>query len=197
MRPRKSRIDGFRRVRCGGLFAAAILGGCAGVARPLPTYNAVPEFTLTDSTGAEFGSRALEGKIWIADFVFTNCSGPCPRMSSLMRQLQAALVPIPETKLISFTVDPERDTPEALAAYARRYQAQADRWYFLTGPRETLHRLKREAFLLGDVRGNLDHSTRLVLVDRRGRVRGYYSTEESSDLGRLLADVRRLARERS
>jgi cytochrome oxidase Cu insertion factor (SCO1/SenC/PrrC family) len=94
--------------------------------------------------------------------------------------------------LISFTVDPERDTPEVLAAYSRRFGAQPERWRFLTGKREALHALSRDAFKLGNVDGSMDHSTRLVLVDGAGRVRGYYSTQEESPVDLLAADVGRL-----
>ena len=86
-----------------------------------------------------------------------------------------------------------RDTPEVLAEYAKRYQAEEGRWYFLTGPMEKLHELNREAFLLGDVKGNLDHSTRFVLVDRNGAVRGYYVSADDESMEKLGNDVRLLA----
>ena len=177
-----------------GLAAAVLLAGCGAGARELPSYKTVPEFTLTAQTGEEFrSSEKLAGRIWIAEFFFTSCTGPCPRMNARMRRLQNDLADIEDLRLVSFTVDPERDTPEALAEYARKFQAEPGRWWFLTGPMETLDRLCRETFLLGEVKGNLDHSTRFALVDRDGVIRGYYLSGDSEAMQRLERDVRRLA----
>jgi protein SCO1/2 len=155
----------------------------------------VPEFRLTAHTGEEFSSAALNGKIWVADFMFTNCPGPCPRMTTQMRSIQKAVAGQPNVRFVSFTVDPARDTPDVLTAYARRYQADLDTWYFLTGAVEKLHQLKRETFLLGDVNGvNFEHSTRFVLVDGDGRIRGFYSTSEPSDIDKLVSDLHKLIR---
>lgn len=172
--------------------AALVLAACSRE-EPLPVYGNVPPFELIAETGDRFDSRSLEGRIWVADFIFTTCTGPCPRMSTLMRQVQSAA---PAVRLVSFTVDPERDTPSALAEYAKRYKAVPERWRFLTGPRETLHHLKREVFKLGSVDGSLNHSTRLLLVDGKGRIRGYYGTDEDSPVRRLAADIKRIAEEK-
>jgi protein SCO1/2 len=173
-----------------------LLTACQSRRQPLATYNTVPPFTLTAHTGEEFSSAGLlAGKVWIADFIFTTCTGPCPRMSSQMRRLQDQLKDLPEVKLVSFTVDPENDTPPALALYAKRFAAEPGRWYFLTGPKRTLHRINREAFMLGNVDGSLDHSTRFILIDKSARVRKYYHTTESTFLPELIADVRTLLAE--
>jgi protein SCO1/2/putative membrane protein len=159
----------------------------------LPVYNTVPEFRLTAENGRPFGSRDLAGKVWVVNFIFTNCMGPCPRMTNEMRKVQDAISPKADVRFISFTVDPERDTPEVLAAYGKRFRADPARWHFLTGPMPALHKLKREAFMLGDVTGNLEHTTRFALVDRDMRVRGYYDTAEDIVLTRLIEDAQRLA----
>jgi protein SCO1 len=178
----------------GGILAA--LSACGPSEPPLPTYGVVPEFRLTAHTGQEFSSTGLNGKIWVADFMFTNCPGPCPRMTTQMRKIQEAFARQPDVRFVSFTVDPERDTPEVLAAYARRYQADLKTWHFLTGPVERLHQLKRETFLLGDVNGvNFEHSTRFVLVDGDGRIRGFYPTADPSDIEKLIGDLNKLIRE--
>ena len=167
-------------------------------AAPLPVLGEIPDFTLTAQNGAEFRRHDLDGKVWIADFIFTNCTGPCPRMSGLMRKVQNSLVDRSDVRLVSFTVDPERDTPEVFSAYARRYQAREGVWYFLTGPEQTLNILSFEAFRVGRVGGgNLDHGTYFVLVDRRSHIRGYYGTSEPNNIGQLLKDVRRLCEESS
>lgn len=176
--------------------SALLLAGCAAHAS-LPSYAVVPDFTLIDSTGRQFSSAAeLRHQVWVADFVFTNCEGPCPRMSSQMHQVQTALAGTDGVRLVSFTVDPARDTPEALAAYSQHFDAKAGTWFFLTGPQETLHHLSRDVFMLGDINGNLEHSTRFVLIDKESRVRGFYLTSEEDAIPRVVADAKSLLRER-
>lgn len=173
-----------------GLMAAS---ACSRRAPELEVFNTIPEFTLTAHTKEEFSSRReLAGRVWIANFIFTTCTGPCPRMSTQMRQVQTGLAGSPGVRMVSFTVDPDRDTPEALDAYARRYNAEPGRWFFLTGARETLHDLSMKGFMLGSIAGNLDHSTRFALVDRQGRVRKYYSSHEPGSIPQLIEDARLL-----
>lgn len=173
------------------LLAALCLGAC-GTRQDLPTYGFVPHFTLTDQNGAEFDSRTLDGRVWIADFIYTNCPGPCPRMSTAMSKLQDHLAGRADVRLVSFTVDPDRDTPEVLLAYGKRYHADPERWHLLTGPKPTLQKLSRNAFQLEDITATLDHSTRFALVDRKGNIRGYYSATQPNFLDDLLRDVSRL-----
>lgn len=169
---------------------------CASHSR-LPTLGAVPDFTLTDQTGSEFVSAsALAGRVWVADFFFTNCPGPCPRMSSQMHQVQTALAG-QGARMVSITVDPEHDTPKTLTEYARHFEAQAGAWYFLTGPREALNRLDADVFKLGQVDGSLEHSTRFILVDKKSQVRGFYLTSDPDSIDRLIADARKLLGERA
>ena len=176
--------------------AVFVLSGCAPK-QPLPVYGQIPAFELTAETGQPFDRKSLDGKVWVADFIFTTCTGPCPRISSLMREAQQATSAIPEVRLVSFTVDPERDTPAALAQYAARYHAQPERWHFLTGPRDALDHLTRDAFKLGNVDGSLVHSTRLVLLDRESRIRGYYGTSEDDPVVQLVRDIKRVLGEKS
>jgi protein SCO1/2 len=176
-------------------FVFLALAACASKP-PLPEFGTVPAFELTCDNGKLFGSATqLTGKVWIADFIFTNCPGPCPRMTQHMKRIQDQSAGIDDLKLISFTVDPERDSPEVLAAYGKRFGADPQRWYFLTGPRESLHHLSKEVFKLGDVAPDLEHSTRFVLVDKKSRIRGYYSTTEPSFIAKLLEDAKALVKE--
>lgn len=175
--------------------AAYLLTGCSEHAN-LPVYFSVPEFVLTDQRGAKFDSTAeLNGKVWVADFMFTNCPGPCPRMSAQMKQVQNALAPN-GVRMVSLTIDPQRDSPETLKVYASRYSARPGVWFFLTGDVQTLRHLDRDVFKLGDIDGSLDHSTRFVLVDRKEQVRGFYLTEDSDAIQRVIADAKALIRER-
>jgi len=173
------------------LLLLTALAGCRGQA-PLPVYWQLPPFELTAQSGQPFDSKSLAGNVWVADFIFTTCPGPCPRMSSQMRGVQSAVANLPDVKLVSFTVDPKNDTPAALAAYANRYHASPGRWFFLTGEQAALENICRNGFKLGDVDGSLVHSTRFVLVDRHTRVRGFYSPAEDGAVARLLHDIRTL-----
>src|SRR5580704_16173869 len=103
-------------IACGfSVLAVAGLTGCTARAG-LPSYAVVPDFTLTDQSNQPFlSANALREKVWVADFIFTNCAGPCPRMSAQMRQVGAALHDLKDVRLVSFTVDPTRDTPSVLS----------------------------------------------------------------------------------
>lgn len=158
----------------------------------LPIEGTVAPFTLTDQDGQPFGSTELQGRVWIADFFFTNCPGPCPRMSTLMSEIQRETADIGELRIVSITVDPERDTPEAMKAYGERYGAIDGRWHFLTGPRELLDRIARQDFKLFDVDGSLQHSTRFALIDRQGNIRSFYTTGEGGTYTQLPGDIRKL-----
>ena len=183
-------------LKASSILVCFLLTGCVRLA-PLPVFGHVPDFTLTSQSGESFDAKSLDGKIWVADFIYTHCPGPCPRMSSQMRRVQSAVTEIPDVRLVSFSVDPERDTPAVLAEYAQRYQAQPGRWFFLTGDRKTIDSLDRRAFMLGNVDGTLQHSTRFVLIDRHGSIRGYYGTSDDDPTARLIVDIRRLARDNS
>jgi protein SCO1/2 len=118
-------------------------------------------------------------------------------MSRHMRQVQLRTAETPNVKLVSFTVDPERDTPEVLAAYAKHFLAEPGRWSFLTGDQARLNDLGLNGFKLNSVDGSMSHSTRFVLVDRKRRIRGYYISSEDSFMKNLLHDIRQLERDRS
>jgi len=170
-----------------------LLAGCARE-KPLPVLGEIPQFELLNQQGRKFDRSSLDGHVWVADFIYTNCEGPCPRMSSRMHGIQNATGTA--VKLVSFTVDPQRDTPQALAEYGRKFAADDARWTFLTGDAATLDKLDHDAFKLGNVGAGLDHSTRFVLVDRKGRVRGYYGLAEGDPVARVAKDAARLEAEK-
>ncbi len=186
-------------LKAAATFAVLVCLAGAGCSRlpPLPVYGQVPDFQLVSQTGEPFDRKSLQGKIWIADFIFTNCTSSCLRMSARMGGLQSAVAEFPDVRLVSFSVDPVRDTPQVLAHYAQQYRAEAGRWFFLTGDRKTLDALDRRSFMLGNVDGSLEHSTRFVLVDRQGRIRGYYGAAQDDPRRALIVDIRRLELEHS
>jgi protein SCO1/2 len=157
----------------------------------LPELGAVEPFKLTDQSNQSFDSASLKGKVWIADFMFTTCPGPCPRMSSQMHGVQNELEG-QGIRLVSFTVDPEHDTPAVLAEYSAKFKATPGVWHFLTGAKADLNHLAKDVFRLGVVDGSLEHSTRFVLVDRAGKIRGYYLTSDAGAIPRLIADAKAL-----
>src|SRR5213592_5226991 len=167
--------------------------------RTVSSYGTVPEFVLVNQDGKNFGSAQLREKIWIADFIYTTCPGPCPMISSRMSELQKPLEKT-EVHLVSFSVDPEKDTPAILRSYAERLQAEPGRWDFLTGPKSAIYKLSHDGFKLAvsdgsDAQGIPVHSTRMVLVDRHGAIRGYYDATEPEAVTKLVADTNHLLRE--
>ncbi len=194
------------------LLLALLCGNPCRAASPVD-FVAVPPFALTERSGRTVTDADLRGKVWVASFVFVRCTGPCPQVTATMARLQDELnlAGRDDVRLVTFTVDPERDGPEELSGYARHFQADPDKWLFLTGKKADLHRLLIDGFKVG-VQENPDgkpgdeftHSTRLVVVDRDGRIRGYFQglplgTEEAhrqafeEDRRRLVQTVNGLA----
>jgi protein SCO1/2 len=181
-----------------------------GVARTgpgLPVLGKVPPFTLVASNGTPLSQANLEGGMWVADFIFTNCPSICPRLSAQMAKLRKVLPQegADAVRLVSFSVDPANDTPDVLRGYADRFHADADSWLFVTGNRETLHALIAQGFHLAvaeraedqnlDGEGLITHSDRFVLVDRNLQIRGYYHGTDDDAIEQLSRDVRALTRE--
>jgi protein SCO1/2 len=162
----------------------------------LPVMNTVPDFTLIERNSREVKNQELAGQIWIADFVYTSCGGICPIMTGKMRKLQDMLPA--EIRLVSFSVDPDVDTPAVLTEYAKKFGADPTRWLFLTGTRESLFTLSKDGFKLAvdDAGGTelepITHSSRFALVDRQGRIRGYYSMDDPAELAHIISDAKSL-----
>jgi len=169
----------------------------------LPRIGIVPDITLTERSGRKLPLSDLKGRVWIADFIFTNCGGSCPIMSSTMASLQEQLKNINNIVLVSFTVDPERDSPQTLSEYAELYGASPSRWLFLTGEKEKLNYLTHDGFHLavaadsGSTVEPIVHSTLFALVDKQGVIRGYYDSTDEKALEKIVADARWLASEKN
>ena len=156
---------------------------------------AAADFNLIDQDGRALATSELRGNPWIADFIFTSCAGSCPLMSHKMAELQKELPS--QVKLVSFTVDPDRDTPAVLKQYANALKADGSRWHFLTGTKEQIFAaaagMKISARPAGQNDGIL-HSNRFVLVDSAGKIVGYYDSSNGGEMKRLVRDARELAR---
>jgi protein SCO1 len=158
-------------------------------------------FRLTERSGRTITDADLADRVWIASFIFTHCPLSCPRITSVMKGLQGRLAETP-VQLVSITVDPDRDTPQALADYARKFDADPDRWWFLTGPKSEIERLSIDRFKLGlatatsaDVQAGAEaftHSDRLALVARGNQVVGYFDSNDRAEVEKLLEQAKGL-----
>jgi protein SCO1/2 len=166
-----------------------------------PHLGRVPDFSLVDQTGARLDGRDLDGKVWIADFVFTSCSSACPKLTGEMARLQRYLQNRGQdarTRLVSISVDPERDTPERLAAYAAGFHADPQFWKFATGSSQAIQDAVVRGFKLGISKEKdpdaadgftIVHGTKMVLIDARGEIRGYYDADDAMQMAKLRDDT--------
>jgi protein SCO1/2/putative membrane protein len=175
-----------------------VLGAGSDTETSTDDLGSVADFALTERGGRTIHRAEFEGKVWVAGFIFTHCNQSCPRITASMAQLQRDFAGNHDLVLVSFSVDPERDTPERLQAYASSYQANPQRWLFLTGNQEAVYQLIRGSFHLGveqktgenRVPGDeVLHSNKLVLVDRRGRIRGYFEGTDPEELAQLRRKI--------
>ena len=183
-------------------FAAALGAHALRPRKPLPVYGEVPSFDLLDEHGKPFGKTAMLGHTTVVDFVFTRCTSSCPRLTARMADLQKRLEAARSgVRLVSFSVDPENDTPPVLAQYARTARADEGRWSFVTGPVDDVSRAVVLGFKVSAAKVatgandyEVTHGDWFVLVDAKGRIRGYYSTAQAEDFDAMVGDVLRLDR---
>jgi protein SCO1/2 len=158
-----------------------------------PVLGAVGEFALVDEAGRPFGSADLRGRVWIASFLETRCAADCEVLARKLARIQGRTRHLePALHLVSFGVDPEHDTPQRLAAYARAHRASPRMWTFVTGRAEELRAVARAALAPGagtPERGAAPHGTALVLVDGAGRVRGRYAPDEPGAVDQIVRDA--------
>lgn len=168
-------------------------------------FGRVPPFKFSAASAkgsTTLGSMDLQGHPWVANFIFTHCSGPCPRMSAQMAELQNILPK--EVRLVTFTVDPDRDTPEVLTEYARRFEADPERWIFVCADKRALYKLVFEGFKLPMMEDpsaesgyRVTHSTKFVLVDGQGRIRRYFESSTDNMKSKIVKAANALATEKA
>jgi protein SCO1/2 len=178
-----------------------------GAIPPLPVEGQVPDFRLIDDTGAVVTAESLRGHVTIVDFVFTRCDTICPTLSAKMRRVQDQTADVGDAvKIVSFSVDPEYDQPDILAAYADQFGADERRWRFVTSPNRTRADLEpiAEAFMVtmdrvaGERPGgapNIWHSSYFFLVDQDLRIRGFYDSNDGPRVEKMLNHARQLVRQ--
>lgn len=202
-----SRAPSVARRRLFGLVPGLLIAtmgaaaACKKASEPLPKLGEVGAFSLLDQRGRPFGSSNVRGKPWVAAFFFTRCPSICPRITQRMRQLQIdAKQSAPRLSLLSFSVDPDNDTPQVLAEYGKRYGADFSNWSFLTGELGVVKQTVIGGFKLAldgkadpnAENGGIIHGSHLVLVDSGLVIRGYYRTDDEDDMKQLLVDAARL-----
>jgi protein SCO1/2 len=184
------------------IWLATLAMGPLACRKPPPELGNVGVFALTDQQGRAVTPDTMRGKVWAAAFMFTRCPTVCPRITRRMRDLQqAAAKDDVKLELVSFSVDPEHDTPQVLRTYAEQNGADQKTWRFLTGDLEVVRRTSEQGFKLaldgkateGAEHFGLFHGSHLVLVDGSGNIRGYYRTSEDEQMRQLLEDAKSLA----
>lgn len=171
----------------------------------LPVLSQTGEFTLTNQLGDTILAADVRGKVWVADIIFTRCGGPCPAMTAEMAKLQNTFAGENGLRFLTLTTDPGYDTPQVLHAYAKKFEANPEQWWFLTGSTNQIRDLAIGGLKLTSVekdeelrQNDVDlfiHSTIFVAVDKRGRVRGVYESLEPGFQEKISADLRELLRE--
>ncbi len=175
---------------------AAVVAESAPVDQLQLTYWPLADFALTERSGQPVTLADLKGKVWVADFFYSACPGPCPMLSSRLSALQKAVGDDDRIRLVSISTDPEKDTPEVLRKYADKFGANS-RWLFLTGSKDAIRSLAFDNIKLpfSEQPGSAEpiiHSTRLILVDQAGTLRGLYDGLDAGDPALIVRDLRRL-----
>lgn len=165
-------------------------------------FGQVQPFQLVERSGNPVTEASLLGQPWVATFVFSRCSGPCPRITANVARLQKELEGV-DARLVTISVDPEHDTPEVLREYADKFGADPKRWWFLTGEEAQIAKLSTKSFMSALVRNpeesigeSITHTTFLAVVDAQGGIRGFYSGETAEGVEQAAARVRWLATQR-
>ncbi len=163
----------------------------------LKILGQAPTFSLIERSGKPVLSDELKQKVWVASFVFTRCSEQCPMLCEKLKRVQNKLRFKDKFRLVSFSIDPERDTPESLSEFAKKFNADPYKWLFVTGSKREIESIVRDGFHLmsGKEENSLTHSFKLVLIDGWGRIRGYYDGLDDSAVTQLIKDARGLIRQ--
>src|SRR5688572_1379483 len=157
-------------------------------------FRKIPDFKLTNQEGKTISQRDLDNSVYVANFFFTSCQGICKKMSSQMTRVHDRFKNDPSIKIVSYSVDPERDSVAALEQYANMYNADPKSWYFLTGPKKEIYDLAQHGYVLPVQEGpdgtvDFVHSEKFILVDKDKFVRGIYDGTSQKDVDRLITEI--------
>lgn len=161
----------------------------------LPTYGTIPAFSLQDATGGAFQSESMRGKVWTLNFFFTSCPAVCPAVMGRLSSIGITQRTDESFRLVSITVDPETDDAETLQKYGERLGADGMQWLFLTGELDAIRALRANSLKL-DSGEEVDlHTTRVLLIDKQGQIRGFYQGVEDASMKQLQRDIQLLIAE--
>ena len=158
----------------------------------------IGSFEFENQDGVLISNKEVQGKVYVAEYFFATCKSICPIMNRQMQRIQSAYEKDKRLKLLSFTVDPDNDTPEQLKKYANDHQYIKGKWHFLTGKKEDLYRLARKSYFvlkpseaqnLGDAGSDFIHTNNFVLIDQKQRIRGYYDGTNPKEVNQLIHDI--------
>ncbi len=165
-------------------------------------FHTVPDFKFKDQYGNEVTQKQLDGGVYVADFFFTTCGSICPKMSNQLERVQDMFKDNQHVKIISHTVDPETDSVSVLAAYAKLHNATKDKWYFVTGDKQSLYDLGQKGYFISTlqdttlpIEDQFIHSEKLILVDKEKHIRGYYNGTDPKEVDKLLLEIKILLHE--
>ena len=161
----------------------------------LPKIGSIPQFEFIDSDGNTVTLDNLKGKVWVADFIFTTCTMACPMMTGNMNLVHKKFKKNDDVRLVSISVYPEYDTPDVLKEYASQYDADTEKWLFLTGDESSVKNIIKDGFKIGDFEEIIFHSEKFALVDKNGTIRAYYNGMKSEDMKQLKKDINTLLKQ--
>lgn len=164
--------------------------------RELPVLGTVAPFELKDSDDKPFGLENLQGKTWVVAFIFTTCGDVCPMMTKNLAALHRSYALRDDVAMVAVTVNPEYDDPKILKDFARKQNADTKHWHFLTGSRQAITDLMLKTFKIGSKEEPIFHSTKFVLVDKQGRIRGYYDGMDKEEVEVLFKDIANTLKEK-
>ncbi len=176
-----------------------IYGPKEAVANGDTIYHTIPAFSLVNQEGKVITEKDLDGKIFVASFFFATCPKICPKMNYNIKGVTEKFRLDPRVKFLSFTVDPEKDSVDALAAYAGERGADNSQWWFLTGNKDSIYSIARDGFLVpaagGKTAADFFHSQDLMLIDKEKRIRGIYDGLDEADVKKLCDEIEVLQQE--
>lgn len=165
------------------------------------TMHRIPAFSFTDQNGHTVTEKTVANKIYIADFFFTSCPGICPKLSKNLKLVQDAFKDDPQVVLLSHSVTPDKDNPTVLKRYAVNYGVIDNKWYLLTGNKDSIYTIARKSYFadedLGLQKDSNDflHTENMLLIDTKRRIRGIYKGTSPAEIQNMIADIQTLKTE--
>lgn len=153
----------------------------------------IPPFQFTNQMGRIITEKDVQGKVYVADFFFTSCEAACPMMSTQLTRVQNAIDDTASFRILSYSLDPENDSVPVLKSFARKFKANSNVWFLLTGDKEEIYMLGEQGYLqtvLNDQKSFMNHSQKFILVDQNRMIRGFYNGLDSAEVDLLIQDIR-------